>query len=461
MRNHLKKRIISIGIIVFFLFTSATTILANEVKMTQNNALIKGDVIYKEGCCEGYTLCGIVPFMLLGEGHHALLIDMNGTEINRWDTIPDPAKMLPGGSVISATGEYIDEWDSTNLTQLSWDGEVEWDFSNWVQDDTGRFMAREHHDFQREGNPVGYYVPGQDFITCGKTLILAHNTINNQNVSRKTVTDDVIYEVYWNGTLTGFEWHASDHIDEMGFNPISRQGIWFNPGGPGLLLGCLPGDWIHINSMSLLGENKWYDEGDERFNPENIMLSSRHGSFIAIISRETGEIIWRIGPDYSRNTEEGRKLGALIGLHNAHIIPKGLPGEGNILLFDNGGLAGYGIFGIPNQIRFYSRVIEFNPMTFEIVQEYTDRWGLYPYPRNGESHKLFSATMCSVQRLPNGNTLITESLSGRIFEITLENEVVWDYVTLDKKNVIYRAYRIPPEWIPGNPSNYSFWEDES
>ena len=79
-------------------------------------------------------------------------------------------------------------------------------------------MAREHHDFQREGNPVGYYAPGQDFVSYGTTLILAHNTIYNPNVSRKTIIDDVIYEVFWNGTLTGFEWHASEHISEMGLD---------------------------------------------------------------------------------------------------------------------------------------------------------------------------------------------------------------------------------------------------
>jgi len=445
------KTVLPKVIVLVFLLAGVNNILAIELQTVQSNDSLE------EKLCEGYVLCSVVPFMLLGEGHHALLIDMNGTEINRWNTIPDPAKMLPGGSIISATGEYIDEWDSTNLTQLSWTGEVEWDFSGWVKDDTGRDMAREHHDFQREGNPVGYYAPNQEFVSNGKTLILGHNTVKNTDVSRRTITDDVIYEVDWYGDLTGFEWHASEHIDEMGFNNISRIGIWLNPGGPALLLGCLPGDWIHINSISYLGENKWFDAGDERFNPDNIIISSRNANFIAIISKETGEIVWRIGPYYPKTSEEGSKLGKIIGLHHAHIIPKGLPGEGNILLFDNGGIAGYGLLGFANQIRFYSRVLEFNPITFEIVQEYKDRCGLYPYPRNGEIHMFFSATMGSVQRLPNGNTLVTESLSGRVFEITPENDVVWDYVTPDRRNVLYRAYMIPPEWVPGNPANYTFW----
>ncbi len=40
----------------------------------------------------------------------------------------------------------------------------------------------------------------------------------------------------------------------------------------------------------------------------------------------------------------------------------------------------------------------------------------------------FSPRMGNAQRLPNGNTLITESSFGRFFEVTREGEVVWEYV---------------------------------
>jgi len=410
--------------------------------------------------CDGYTLCGIIPLNMNTGSYFPLLINMNKNEVKRWPAIPDPAKMLPGGSIIAPTGKIYKNWDNTHLSQLDWNGTIEWDFSGWVQDENGQYMAREHHDFEREGNPVGYYAPGQDFVAHGKTLVLAHETVVNPNVSRKPIMDDVIYEVYWNGTLTDFEWHASDHIDEMGFTCKARFGIWLNPGGPGLIIGCAPGDWLHINSMSLVGENKWYDQGDERFNPENIIICSRDGSFIAIISRQTGDIVWRYGPDFP-SSDGGTKVGTLVGPHGAHVIPKGLPGEGNILVFDNGGFAGYGLFGLPNLIRFYSRVVEFNPMTLEIVQEYSHKNGLYPFPRYGDHHKLFSISMCSVQRLPNGNTLISEALSARVFEITSTNKVVWDYVYPDVRYVMYRAYRVPPEWVPGNPAGYPSWEKEN
>jgi hypothetical protein len=55
--------------------------------------------------------------------------------------------------------------------------------------------------------------------------------------------------------------------------------------------------------------------------------------------------------------------------------------------------------------------------------------------------------------LPNGNTLITEGADGRLFEITPENEIVWEYVspyfgTNQPVNRVYRAYRLPYEWVP-------------
>ncbi len=43
----------------------------------------------------------------------------------------------------------------------------------------------------------------------------------------------------------------------------------------------------------------------------------------------------QIGPDYSK-TKALRELEWIIGPHHAHIIPSGLPGEGNLLVFDKG-----------------------------------------------------------------------------------------------------------------------------
>jgi len=401
------------------------------------------------------------------------MIDMDGKIVREWSIKGQPVKMLPGGSLLGRkynrlginplaadpplppgeTSRYNPWQESIGFVQEGWNGQEEWSFTDWDDDGTGVMMSRQHHDFQREGNPVGYYAPGQEFIEKGKTLILARkNEIVPEISSKRELVDDVIYEVDWNGNLTGFEWHTADHYDEYGFDTSAREAITqrVNYDRDGGL--C---DWLHINSMSLLGSNHWYDEtGDERFNPENIIISSRIANFIAIISRTTGNIVWKMGPDFSEGTPE-HGLGQFVGQHHAHMIPMGLPGAGNILVFDNGGESGYGgPTSYPRYTRDYSKIKEFNPVTLEIVWEYGTESG---------KQKFFSHNISSAQRLPNGNTLITEGANGRLFEITHQKEIVWEFILppdSDGRNLtIYRAYRVPPEWVPGNPAGYTEWAD--
>ena len=68
----------------------------------------------------------------------------------------------------------------------------------------------------------------------------------------------------------------------------------------------------------------------------------------------------------------------------------------------------------------------------------------------------FSTNISSAQRLPNGNTLVTEGNPGRIFELTPEKEIVWEFMAAPGEdargsNSIYRAYRIPYGWLPQVP----------
>ena len=99
-------------------------------------------------------------------------------------------------------------------------------------------------------------------------------------------------------------------------------------------------DWLHVNSATYVGPNRWFDQGDKRFAPNNVIISSREASLLAIVGRD-GSIVWRLGPDFSES-KELRAIRQIIGQHHAHLIPKGLPGAGNLLVFDNGGASGYG-----------------------------------------------------------------------------------------------------------------------
>jgi Arylsulfotransferase (ASST) len=394
----------------------------------------------------------------------AILIDMNGNVVNRWRNLqglPGPNKVLPGGFVMGSTGQRNPKYgfqDNLDLVQVTWDGEVVWRFNRQelVRDPRckGTWMARQHHDYQRQGNPVGYFVPGMGpLVDRGNTLIVCHANLRNPAISDKLLLDDVIIEVTWDRE-TVWKWVCSEHFEEMGFREEARNVLSRNPGM--LKAGGGMGDWMHLNSASLLGPNKWFESGDERFHPDNAIISGRETNILAIIEKKTGRLVWKLGPDYSAFHQRSA-IGQVVGPHHVHMIPGGLPGEGNILVFDNGGWAGYGApnpgspAGRRNALRDYSRVVEFDPITFEIVWQYPERKGDGGFGSVGGT--LYSPLMSSAQRLPNGNTLITEGNTGRIFEVTRECAVVWEYVNpyygrKSKQNMIYRAYRVPYEWVP-------------
>ena len=88
--------------------------------------------------------------------------------------------------------------------------------------------------------------------------------------------------------------------------------------------------------------------------------------------------------------------------------PDFLP-DGRLLLYDNRGHKGPG---------GGSRIMEIDPATQKTEWVYA----------GNEQHPFYSRTRGKQQRLPNGNTLITESNGGRVFEVTRDREIVWEYV---------------------------------
>ncbi len=378
-----------------------------------------------------------------------LVIDMNGSVVKRWEGLNNsaggPARVLPGGILISASGARPPNQESLELVQQDFDGKVIWRYSHNEQIKTREgstiWSARQHHDWQRESFPAGYYSPESAPVSEGaSTLILTHTNRTQPKVTDVMLEDDRLIEVSWTGDVL-WEWVASDHIDELGFAPDARKAIKaahsFNKARGSF-------DWLHINSAHYVGPNRWFDQGDLRFAPNNVIISSREASLLAIVGRD-GKIVWRLGPDFSES-KELRAIRQIIGQHHAHIIPKGLPGAGNLLVFDNGGSSGYGFAnpiapdGVGAFARSTSRVLEINPVTLELVWSYTN-------PR------FFSTNISSAQRLPNGNTLITAGAGGRMFEVTTEGAIVWEYMYplfsgANASNAVYRAYRIPYGWIP-------------
>jgi hypothetical protein len=123
--------------------------------------------------------------------------------------------------------------------------------------------------------------------------------------------------------------------------------------------------------------------------------------------------------------------------------------NGNILIFDNGAFRN-------GESITYTRAIEVDRATKKIVWEYSHNTvkNLPPWILYGDSF-FFSSFISIAQRLPNGNTLITEGNKCRIFEVTKDLKIVWEYISPynidDPMPLVYRAYRLPYDYVPQLP----------
>ena len=129
-------------------------------------------------------------------------------------------------------------------------------------------------------------------------------------------------------------------------------------------------------------------------------------------------------------------------------VRKGCPGEGNILVFNNG-------VG-----RYYSSVDEITPPINEKGEYYlaqgfaygpeTQTWVYTANPIND----FYASYLSGAQRLKNGNTLICNGESGKIFEVTAEGETVWQFTNPyphPSANGIFKVVHIYPE-TPTEPN---------
>jgi len=188
----------------------------------------------------GYTV-----FVLPQTG--AVLIDMNGKTVRQWTSFEGssggPTRVFPGGYVMGALGSGRPHQESTAIALFDWKDTQLWTFD----------QARQHHDWQRDDFPAGYYSPeASPKVDGARTLILAHKNLINTAINDRQLEDDYLYEVDGAGKLV-WEWLANQHVDEMGFTPAAREAIRksaaFNAQRQSI-------DWLHINSATYVGPNR-------------------------------------------------------------------------------------------------------------------------------------------------------------------------------------------------------------
>ena len=305
------------------------------------------------------------------------IVNLNGEVVHSWQNAPgDRARLLPNGNLLTLV-----QWQK-KVIEYDWDGNVVWEYT------TNRGP---HHDVHRLAN--------------GNTLILCFEDVPVEKLDQvKNYTDKWYGELKREGVLLkgdsiievtpdkqiAWEWNSSDHLDLNQFMPL----VPLN-------------DWTHGNTIQIIPENKWYDAGDKRFKPGNILYNPRHFDEIQVIDKESGNIVAKI----STKEEKGFSNG-----HEPTMVPKGIAGEGNVLFFDNGLL--------PKTMRHAhsTYLYEIDPITNETVWKYSSRW---------KSGALFSSVAGSIAKLPNGNILVSEDNGGRTLQIKPSEkeggEIVWEY----------------------------------
>jgi hypothetical protein len=180
------------------------------------------------------------------------------------------------------------------------------------------------------------------------------------------------------------------------------EGSVFKP----LLHNMLPyGDVFHTNSLEVLDGSM--SDRSPFFRKGNLLLSILTLDTVAIIDQESESVVWAL-------------TGRWRGQHDPTVL-----GDGNLMVFDNNVGAGF------------SRVVEIDPLTQEVIWTY-----------EGTPERPFYSKTCGTsQRLPNGNTLITESDAGRAFEVTPSKEIVWEFINTQRAGENAEYIALLPELV--------------
>ncbi|NND15120.1 MAG: hypothetical protein HKN89_02205 [Eudoraea sp.] len=364
------------------------------------------------------------------------------------------------------------------IQKISWDGKILWDFE---YADTTQIL---HHDFavMPNGNilAIAYETSSYDYaLARGRKPEL---------IPRSGPWMEKIIEIEPQGTSGGkivWEWRIVDHLiqdfDETkaNYGNVAEHPELFNfnvgdsvparitqdsldilktmgKGGRNLTLDNPYSDIFHINAIN-------YNE-----ELDQIALSSPELSEVFIIdhsvsteeaaghqggnSGKGGDILFRWGnpENYHMGDSTDRKL---YYQHDIRWIEKGTPGEGNLTLYNNDIPMG------PDSLH-YSAIYELDPGLMEdgnYKMMVNDRVGpeeepVWTYVAK-DTISFYGSFISGAHRMENGNTFINEGPKGRLFEVTPDRDVVWEYLVPYRGN-IHKPNGDPTDMMPMTYSTF-------
>ena len=316
--------------------------------------------------------------------------------------------------LIDMHGLVVHTWSCTHsqLAELLPNGNLMVDnYGNWIEElapdgsllwrwDGGQY----HHDF--------FVLPSGNVVLLTSTREPISAGYYASGFEPEQMLTDHVLEIDRAGNVL-WRFAFKDHIEELcTLARLPRSVRYMVRAADGSETEVAQGDWAHTNTIEVLPDTP-LGRRDSRFRAGNLLFSFRALDVIGIIDRDRNAIVWAWG------------LGVLDGQHQPTMLP-----DGNILVFDNGTYRGC------------SAAVEMDPETGDIVWDYRD------------PDAFFSPFRAGVQRLDNGNTLICSSDQGRLFEVTPEKELVWDYwspflaqAPEHQGRHIYRATRYSEDFV--------------
>jgi hypothetical protein len=430
----------------------------------------------------GYTL--LSPL----QARTTYLMDMQGRVVKSWNTDRVPASsayLLENGNLIRQGEQPNLPWRvgpaiGGRVQEFTWDGELVWDYTYFTE------KSVPHHDYTKlpNGNVMLIMIErktADEAIAAGRVpTTVAGGDMSLDALVEIKPTGKTTGEIVW-------EWHMWDHLvqdwdpTKANFGDVAAhpelvdinigtgtagqraptaagdaaggeaargegaaqepgrgdrgdaggrggRGDRGGPGGPGRGRGGRgSSDWTHTNAVAY---NADFDQ---------LMLSIHNHSEVWIIDHSTttaeaaghtggrsgkgGDLLYRWGNPitYRAGTADDQRL---FVQHNTHWIPKGLPGAGNMLVFNNGRRGAGGSYSSVDEVVL--PVDAQGRYTREAGQKFGPAEAVWSYVAPNPPD-FYSSFISGASRLPNGNTIICSGANGFMFEVTPDKKVVWQY----------------------------------
>ncbi len=354
---------------------------------------------------------GDYTFVVTDANDQAILMDHQGEAVHSWDVsfgkkwgeITHRADYVPFQHIVPTRAFLAPEMNGDIYVTYNGFGDPLEHHYGMIKFDKDsnvlwRYNGSSHHD-------IAFLDDHRLIVFASHLVAPPHPLLPLMNSAKENVIHE---DIVWIDTQNGKEIKRLDLFGAFVDTEFASMLEYFSDLSP--TTQTYRGDVFHPNTITpipdhLVGTLPFYQKN-------SVLLSFKNLSLLAILNLETEKIVWA-------------SYGAWRYQHSPVFRE-----NGNIVLFDNHGSLGDG--GL-------SRVLEVNPRTTAVEWDY----------RGTKENVFFSRHNGMVDLLPNGNILVTSSHSGRVFEVTGDKEVIWDYyvperLSVDRKNripLIYSAKR--------------------